>query len=263
MEREALEYMIGKEIKYVERDRNRDDLVIIGFEDAEVIFSGEENSTGNDCYVGLEDGFEDLQKMVGETILNCYESINESAYRECDDRDDCDYDCDECEHKDNKDYGTWAFYNIQTLNHDCCLRFHGGSNGYYCEIPSISLCELDKSLFDLIKYNDILRDKLGLDENMLNSIIKSGELDIEHGEYKFYTCKYNPLYYLSKSTLRDFITVILKNEKIYSIAKSGFQHFVHKGELLAVLDMNCVVNIETGEFLTWKGVEYIILNPDK
>lgn len=95
-------------------------------------------------------------------------------------------------------------------------------------------------------------------KNMLNSIIKSGELDIEHGEYKFYTCKY----YLSNSTLGDFITVILKNEKIYSIAKSGFLHFVHKGELLAVLDMNCVVNIETGEFLTWKGVEYIILNPD-
>lgn len=67
--------------------------------------------------VWLEDGLEDLEKMIGETILHAevIENYNEDRLDECD-----------------ESY-TWTYYKISTLNHDCTLRFYGTSNGYYSE----------------------------------------------------------------------------------------------------------------------------------
>jgi hypothetical protein len=63
--------------------------------------------------VWLEDGLEDLEKMIGEKVLHA--EVIEDALDEYDDS------------------YTWTYYKISTLNHDCTLRFYGTSNGYYSE----------------------------------------------------------------------------------------------------------------------------------
>lgn len=67
--------------------------------------------------VWLEDGLEDLEKMIGEKVLHAEVIKN--------------YDEDALDEED--DSYTWIYYKISTLNHDCTLRFYGTSNGYYSE----------------------------------------------------------------------------------------------------------------------------------
>ena len=67
--------------------------------------------------VWLEDGLEDLEKMIGEKVLHAEVIKN----------------YDEVPLDEDDDSYTWTYYKISTLNHDCTLRFYGTSNGYYSE----------------------------------------------------------------------------------------------------------------------------------
>lgn len=62
--------------------------------------------------VWLEDGLEDLEKMLHAEVIENYDedALNEYDYSY-----------------------TWTYYKISTLNHDCTLRFYGTSNGCYSE----------------------------------------------------------------------------------------------------------------------------------
>lgn len=71
--------------------------------------------------VHLEDGFEDLRKMIGEQILKAEVVIN----REDEPLDEWD------------ESHTWTYYKISSLNYDCTLRFYGSSNGCYSESVNI------------------------------------------------------------------------------------------------------------------------------
>lgn len=71
--------------------------------------------------VHLEDGFEDLRKMIGEQILQAEVVVNRES--------EPLYEWDESY--------TWTYYKISSLNHDCTLRFYGSSNGCYSESVNI------------------------------------------------------------------------------------------------------------------------------
>lgn len=68
--------------------------------------------------VWLEDGLEDLEKMVGEKILHAEVVVKWNEGSPLDEYDES---------------YTWTYYKISTLHHDCTLRFYGTSNGYYSE----------------------------------------------------------------------------------------------------------------------------------
>jgi hypothetical protein len=54
----------------------------------------------------------ELADLVGETVLDAYESSNGG-----------ELEYDECEE--------WTFYTIRTMNHTLTIRWYGTSNGYY------------------------------------------------------------------------------------------------------------------------------------
>lgn len=68
--------------------------------------------------VWLEDGFEDLKRMIGEKVFSAKEVTNHNIGEML--------PCSDVSF-------TWTYYNISTLYHDCTLRFYGTSNGWYSE----------------------------------------------------------------------------------------------------------------------------------
>lgn len=78
--------------------------------------------------VWLEDGLKDLEKMIGEIVLQAdiIESHDDGALNQWD-----------------ESY-TWTYYKISTLHNDCTLRFYGTSNGYYSESVDIEWVEGEK-----------------------------------------------------------------------------------------------------------------------
>lgn len=63
--------------------------------------------------VYLEDGLEDLKNLIGEEILQAYETTNRGL-------------------NDEGTY-TYTFYTLSTFYSSATLRWYGSSNGYYSE----------------------------------------------------------------------------------------------------------------------------------
>jgi hypothetical protein len=82
-----------------------------------------------DCceQVFLEDGLDDLKRMIGQIVLFAEEVFEE--------REPLD---------ENDDSFTWTFYKISTINKDCTLRFYGCSNGYYSEDVYVNFVKSDR-----------------------------------------------------------------------------------------------------------------------
>ena len=70
-----------------------------------------------DCceYVTIEDLSCDIQRLVGEEVINAYSSSKDGEEGSC------------------GDTSTWTFYTINTLNNSLTIRWYGSSNGYYSE----------------------------------------------------------------------------------------------------------------------------------
>lgn len=83
--------------------------------------------------VWLEDGLEDLQSMIGQKVLNAYETSQHQ---------------DQDEDEDRYDSATWTFYNISTMYKEASLRFIGESNGYYSESVDIDYHPYDEEIIE-------------------------------------------------------------------------------------------------------------------
>ncbi|MGL5049135.1 MAG: DUF7448 domain-containing protein [Fusobacteriaceae bacterium] len=74
--------------------------------------------------VWLEDGIEELERMIGQKVLNAYSDYHDDLTQE--------------ELGSNMS-ASWTFYNIATKNTDACLRFVGTSNGNYSETVELKI----------------------------------------------------------------------------------------------------------------------------
>ncbi|MGL5714376.1 MAG: DUF7448 domain-containing protein [Paraclostridium sp.] len=108
-----MERLVGAKILSINNGTNDSSMLAIVTDKGTVDFVHEQDCCES---VYLESGFDDLEKMVVETIL-----FAEEVYE---DRPPLD---------EFEDSFTWTFYKISTINHDCTLRFYGCSNGYYSE----------------------------------------------------------------------------------------------------------------------------------
>jgi hypothetical protein len=76
--------------------------------------------------VYIEDIAGDIQSLIGQEVLEAYESSNSSDPPANDD-----------------DYYTWTFYRLRTARETVVIRWYGVSNGYYSE--SVSFVEADNA----------------------------------------------------------------------------------------------------------------------
>ena len=65
-----------------------------------------------------------LHDLVGQEIIEAYESSNSDNPKARTYGDDVEYTDDSC---------TWTFYTIRTMNTTLTIRWYGSSNGYYSE----------------------------------------------------------------------------------------------------------------------------------
>lgn len=115
---EAFKKLVGCKILDVGEIEDSSDIAFIETDKGKLFFSGTE-IPGLYVVYWLEDGLEDIKKMIGETILDV----------------DVNYE------EGDKAFQSWSYYKIKTLNHDAHLRFCGDSNGHYCELV---MCEWEE-----------------------------------------------------------------------------------------------------------------------
>jgi hypothetical protein len=103
----------------------------------EIIFKSEEftykmyhHATGGGS-VELEDVIGDFEDIIGNPILDAYESTNDTRKPDC-----------------NASTATWTFYHFATIKGSVCLRWYGGTHGYYAEEVSIFKEKLIKDFIE-------------------------------------------------------------------------------------------------------------------
>lgn len=102
--------LIGKVLIDVKEDGET--AIDFTFEDGSVYsMYNEEEGTGNDCQITLEDVNGEWDDIIGEPLTMAEEVINTGGTRE----------------------GTWTFYRFATIKGYVDIRWYGESNGYYSE----------------------------------------------------------------------------------------------------------------------------------
>jgi hypothetical protein len=105
------EDLIGKTLVKIEVLNDYDDMIRFWYSDKSYF----EMRHDQDCCesVGIKEIVGNLDDLLNSPILIAYESSTSSS--------------------EDKDYETWTFYNISTINGSVNISWLGSSNGYYSE----------------------------------------------------------------------------------------------------------------------------------
>ena len=127
----GIESLVGQKILDIQITRNQpklDDYIIFKTTNIDGIEKTYHMYHSQDCCesVYIEDICGDINDLIGQEIVNAYESSNS----EDDPGDNC-----------VDDTYTWTFYNIQSTKGSVSIRWFGSSNGYYSE--EVNFIEVD------------------------------------------------------------------------------------------------------------------------
>lgn len=154
-------------------------IVHLVMEDGRIISLFHNRDCCEDVYIA--DGLDELQSLVGETLVDIALVFEEFSKEEL---------------KSNKaDSGTWTFMNIHTNKDVVQLRWYGASNGYYSEDAEFADTTREFRDFVCTRHNDELT------AGMFNVKVASFRWHPESQTYQIYTSGGDILAYCVQPTL--------------------------------------------------------------